>query len=175
MRGSLQIKGTDVELTDAIREAVGERAEKLDHIYGNVINCNVAIESPRRRLAKSTFYSVHIDLTIPGKEIVVTREPHEDLYVAIGDAFEAAERQLQEVVEKRKGKVKKHKGAPVGTVYRLFPTEGYGFIMTEDGREVYFHANSVLNSRFKKLKVGDEVRFVEEIGDQGPQASTVRT
>jgi ribosomal subunit interface protein len=174
MRGSLQIKGTDVELTDAIKQAVGERADKLDHIYGNVINCNVAIESPRRRLAKGTFYSVHIDLTIPGKEIVVTREPHEDLYVGIADAFEAAARQLQEVVEKRKGKVKKHEGAPVGTVYRLFPAEGYGFIMTEDGREVYFHANSVLNTRFKSLKVGDEVRFVEEMGDQGPQASTVR-
>lgn len=174
MRGSLQIKGTDVELTEAIKEAARERADKLDHIYDRVISCNVAIESPRRRYAKGTFYNVHIDLAIPGKEIAVTREPHEDLYVAIGKAFDAAQRQLQEVVEKKTGKVKKHEKVPVGKVYRLFPGKGYGFIMTEDGREVYFHADSVLNSRFRKLKVGDEVRFVEEMGAQGPQASTVR-
>jgi ribosomal subunit interface protein len=174
MRGTLQIKGTDVELTDSIKEAVREKAEKLDRVYDNVINCNVAIESPRRRYAKGTFYNVHIDLTIPGKEIAVKREPHEDLYVAIGEAFDAAHRQLQEFVEKRKGKVKKHDGAPVGKISRLFPGRGYGFLMTEDEREVYFNANSVLNGYFKKLKVGDEVRFVEEMGDQGPQASTVR-
>ena len=59
MRGSLQIKGTDVELTDSIKEAVREKAEKLDRVYDNVINCNVAIESPRRRYAKGTFYGAH--------------------------------------------------------------------------------------------------------------------
>jgi ribosomal subunit interface protein len=174
MRGSLQIKGTGVELTEAIRAAVRERAEKLDRIYDNVISCSVAIESPRRRYAKGTFYNVHIDLTIPGKEIVVKREPDEDLYVAIGEAFDAAQRQMQEFVEKRKGKLKQHEGTPVGTVYRLFPGRKYGFIITADGREVYFNANSVLNSHFKELKLGDQVRFVEEMGDQGPQASTVR-
>ena len=83
MRESLQIKGTDVELTEAIKEAVRERAQKLDHIYDSVINCSIAIESPRRRYAKGTFYNVRIDLTIPGKELAVNREPHEDLYVAI--------------------------------------------------------------------------------------------
>ena len=174
MRGALQIKGTDVELTEAIKEAVREGAEKLDRVYNRVTNCSVAIESPRRRNGKGTFYNVHIDLTIPGKEIVVNREPHEDLYVAIADAFDAAQRQLQEVVEKKKGRVKRHEGAPVGKVYRLFPVEGYGFIRTSEGREIYFHENSVLNSHFRRLKVGDEVRFVEEMGERGPQASTVR-
>jgi cold shock CspA family protein len=62
-----------------------------------------------------------------------------------------------------------------GRILRLFPYEGYGFLETRDHREVYFHRNSVLNRGFDRLEVGDEVRFVEEPGEKGPQASTVAT
>ena len=51
--------------------------------------------------------------------------------------------------------------------------EDFGRILTPDGREIYFHRNSLLNGNFDKLEVGDEVRFSEEMGDQGPHASTV--
>jgi ribosomal subunit interface protein len=174
MRSSLQITGRDFELTGAIKQAVGEKAEKLDHIYDNIISCKVAIESPRRRHEKGTFYNVHIDLTVPGEEIVVKREPNEDLYTAVGEAFDAVQRQLQEFVEKRKGKIKNHEEIPSGKIHLLFPDKGYGFIMTAEGREISFNENSVLNNHFKRLKVGDEVRFVEEMGEKGPQASTVK-
>jgi ribosomal subunit interface protein len=174
MRSSLQITGRDFELTDAIKQAVRERAEKLDNVYENIITCKVAIESPRRRHEKATFYDVHIDLTVPGEEIVVKRDLNEDLYAAIGEAFDAVQRQVQEFAEKRKGRVKKHEEIPYGKIHLLFPDRGYGFIVTAEGREVYFNENSVLNNHFKKLKVGDEVRFVEEMGEKGPQASTVK-
>ena len=55
----------------------------------------------------------------------------------------------------------------------LLINEGYGFLKTPDGREVYFHRNSVLDGRFEDLTLGSEVRFVEEVGEKGPQASTV--
>ncbi|MCK4467404.1 MAG: cold shock domain-containing protein, partial [Desulfobacterales bacterium] len=51
---------------------------------------------------------------------------------------------------------------------------GYGFLTTPDGREFYFHKNSVLDDKFKVLKVGMKVRFVEELGEKGAQASTVK-
>jgi ribosomal subunit interface protein len=175
MRSPLQITGRDFELTDAIKEAVRERAEKLGHIYENIISCKVMVESPRRRHEKSTFHDVHIELTVPGEEIVVKREPNEDLYTAIGEAFDAAQRQLQEFAERRKGRVKKHEEIPSGKIHLLFPDKGYGFIITAEGREIYFNENSVLNDHFKKLKPGDEVRFVEEMGEKGPQASTVKS
>jgi ribosomal subunit interface protein len=174
MRSSLQITGRDFELTDAIKQAVRQRAEKLGDIYENIISCKVMIESPRRRHEKGTFYNVHVDLTVPGEEIMVKREPSEDLYTAIGEAFDAAQRQVQEFADKRKGRVKKHEEIPSGKIHLLYPDRGYGFIMTAEGREIYFNENSVLNNHFKKLKVGDEVRFVEEMGDKGPQASTVK-
>jgi cold shock CspA family protein len=63
---------------------------------------------------------------------------------------------------------------PQARVAKLFPVEGYGYIETPDGREIYFHANSVLNNRFKSLKLGSKVSFTEEAGEKGPQASTVR-
>jgi ribosomal subunit interface protein len=174
MRNSLQITGRDFELTDAIKRAVREGAEKLDHIYENIISCKVTIESPRRRHEKATFYDVLIDLTVPGEDIVVKRELNEDLYAAVGEAFDAAQRQVQEFANKRRGRIKKHEENPSGKIHFLFPDRGYGFITAADGREIYFNENSVLNSYFKKLKVGDEVRFVEEMGEKGPQASTVR-
>jgi len=63
---------------------------------------------------------------------------------------------------------------PRGIVSTLFPERGYGFLTTTDGKEFYFHKNSVLGDKFKNLRIGTKVRFVEELGEKGPQASTVK-
>ena len=97
---------------------------------------------------------------------------NEDVYVAVRDAFKIAQRQLQDYVRERRGDVKHHEDPPHGRILRLF--EDYGFIATPDGREVYFHRNSLLGESFDKLEVGTEVRFAEERGEKGPQASTVK-
>ncbi len=54
------------------------------------------------------------------------------------------------------------------------PLGEFGFIEASDGREIYFHRNSVLNGGFADLSVGARVTFAEEMGDKGPQASTVK-
>jgi len=59
-------------------------------------------------------------------------------------------------------------------VVRISPTRNFGFLQTSAGRELYFHRNSVLNDKFSRLSPGTRVTFVEEMGDKGPQASTVR-
>jgi cold shock CspA family protein len=111
---------------------------------------------------------------MPKEDFVVTREAHADLYVAIRDAFDAARRHLQDQVRKARGDVKHHEEMPTARVSTLFPDRGYGFLTTFDGREIYFHEHSVLGDKFTSLKVGMEVHFVEEPGEKGPQASTVR-
>jgi len=58
-------------------------------------------------------------------------------------------------------------------VVKIFPGEGYGFLEDDEGREIYFHRNSVLDGAFQRLEVGSEVRFAEEAGEKGPQASSV--
>jgi cold shock CspA family protein len=94
--------------------------------------------------------------------------------MVVRHAFEAARRQLQKHVQRRRREVKVHQEprAP-GVIVELVHEEGYGFIETADGQEVYFHRNSVLNDEFRHLKVGTGVRYVEERGEKGPQASTV--
>ena len=98
---------------------------------------------------------------------------YRDVDIAIRDAFDEARRQLEDYARRQRGQVKAHEPASHARVARLFPEAGYGFLETPDGREVYFHRNSVLGANFEDLEVGTEVRFVEELGDKGPQASTV--
>ena len=174
MQLPLQITFRDIDPSPAIEEAIREKADKLDRHAPRIISCRVVVETPHKHQHKGKQYQVRIDLSIPGDEIVVNREPNPDVYVAIRDAFQAAERQLKDYRQRRRGDTKQHDEQPHGRVVRLFPDEGYGFIATADGREVYFHRNAVLETSFDKLAVGAEVRFSEELGEKGPQASTVR-
>jgi cold shock CspA family protein len=162
----------------AIETAVRERASKLEQFAPDVVSCRVRIEAPHKHHRQGKLYAVTVDLRLPGGEVVASREPsahhaHEDVYVAIRDAFKAARRQLQDRVRERRGDVKPHELPPHGKILTLDPERGSGRIATSDGREVYFHRNSVLNADFDKLEPGLEVRFHEELGDEGPQASSV--
>jgi cold shock CspA family protein len=118
-------------------------------------------------------YNVRIDMTVPGAELVIKREPNEDLDVAIRDAFDAARRQLEDFARRHRGAVKHHEELPHARISALFPDKSYGFLTTSDGREIYFHEHSVINCDFKHLQVGMEVHFTEERGEKGPQASTL--
>jgi ribosomal subunit interface protein len=173
MKLPIQITTRNMSLSDAAKNTIREKAEKLDSFHGNIMSCRVLVEVPHRHQHKGVLYNVRIDMTVPGGELVVKREPHEDLYVSIRDAFDAAKRQLQDFAQRQRGEIKAHEGPPTARVVKLFPDEGYGFLETSDGREIYFHRNSVLNQDFLNLEIGTEVRYMEVPGDQGPQASTV--
>ena len=112
-------------------------------------------------------------MTVPGAELVVTRQENEELQVAIRDAFNAAQRRLRDYARRQRGEVKTLETPPQAVVSQLFAAEGYGFLSTPDGRGIYFHRHSVLAPGFDQLAIGTEVRFAEELGDKGPQASTV--
>jgi cold shock CspA family protein len=103
----------------------------------------------------------------------VKRQPQAQLRTALQDAFDVAKRQVQDYVRRRRGFVKTYLPVNHARVRTLFQWEGYGFLEDHQGREIYFHRNSVLNGAFDRLTEGAEVRFVEEEGDEGPQASTV--
>jgi ribosomal subunit interface protein len=175
MKHPLQITVRNMSLSDAAKAAIQDKAAKLDAVDDRIIGCRVLVEIPHKHRHQGVLYNVRIDLTIPGAELVVTREPHEDLYVAIRDAFNAARRQLRQRRRKQDidGVIPRPVPQPEARVSRLFPIDGYGFLETPDGREIYFHRNSVLHDGFDRLEVGTRVRYVEEEGEKGPQASTV--
>jgi cold shock CspA family protein/ribosome-associated translation inhibitor RaiA len=168
-----------MEHSEAIEALVREKAARLDTFAHHIMSCRVVVEPAGKHHLHGNLYEVHIDLTLPGEEIAVTREPSEhteyrDIHVALRDAFDSARRQLEDYVRRRRGAVKTLETAPHARVSKLLPQEDYGFIETPDGREIYFHRHSVLHEGFDDLQIGTEVTFVEEEGKKGPQASTVK-
>ena len=178
MNVPLQITFRNMEPSEAVEAAVREKAEKLNHFFPHIMSCRVVIELRHQHHRRGNIFDPHIDIKVPGKEIAVSREAgldhaHEDVYVALRDAFNAAKRILQDHSDQIKQHVKTHETAPHGKIMQLNPKQDFGLIQTPDGREIYFHRNSILNSRLDDLKIGDSVRFHEESGEQGPQASSV--
>jgi len=113
MQIPVQITFRDMEPSAAIEERVRERAAKLERYFDRITSCRVIVEEPHLRQHKGKLFHVRVDITVPGNELVANRSSadnhaHEDVYVAIRDAFKAAERQLEEHAKKRQGRVKTH-------------------------------------------------------------------
>ncbi len=173
MKLPLDISARDVRVNEETEELIRDKASKLDRIYDQIIGCRVKIDMPHRSQRTGMTYNVSIDITIPGGELVVKRESDQDLRVAIVNSFDIAQRRLKDYTERQRGEVKTHLEKAVARVVRIFPEEGYGFLATPEGREVYFHENAVLGGKFESLNVGSAVTFVEESGDKGDQAVSV--
>jgi ribosomal subunit interface protein len=167
-----------MEPSEAMAARIRREAQKLDRFHDHIMACRVTVEAPHQHHHQGSLYQVKVDLTVPGTELVAShqqhdRHEHEDAYVAVRDAFDAVQRQLEDYARRRRGKVKRHTVPPHGMIKQLVPMADYGIIATADGREIYFHRNSVVDTTFDQLQVGDEVRFIEQQGESGPQASTV--
>lgn len=171
----VQVTFRDMDPSDAVTAHVERRSAKLDTFFDRLVRCHVVLEEPHRHHKHGKKFHVRIDMAVPGKELVVSKnmeDNKEDLYAAIDDAFNDAERVLEEHARQLKD-TRQRETPPLGVVSKLFVDRGYGFLEARDGHEVYFHRNSVLGKPFEKLKIGCKVRFAEEDGDKGPQASTV--
>lgn len=179
MQIPFEITFEGMDPSDAVRARIEKEIGRLERFHDRITSCRVAVKAPSKHKRQGGLFEVRIYLVIPGGgEVSVRRNPandhaHEDVYVAIRDAFAAARRQLQDKDRKIDGEVKLHEAPPQGKIARIFYYEGYGFIETPDGGEVYFHRNSVADADFEKLEAGQQVRFTEVIGEEGPQASVV--
>lgn len=176
MQSPVQVTFRDIPPSPALSAHVERRAAKLDTYFDRIVRCHVVVEADHRHSKHGQNFHVRIDLHVPGKELVVSKNPSdskEDPYATIDAAFGDAERVLEDYARKLHPDTKVHLRPPHGRVSKLFPDRGYGFIEDEDGREIYFHRNSVIGVNFDKIEVGTRVRYAEEDGDKGPQASTV--
>jgi cold shock CspA family protein len=180
MQTPLQVDFQGVPKTPQVKDAIEKHVAQLEQRYGRVTSCRVSLRAPGGHHQNGGLYEVNIQLSLPnGREVNVGRtapadERRADLTFAINDAFKRARRRLQDNVRRLQGAVKQHDGPPAATVVRLDPSGEYGFFETGDGREIYFHCNSVLDAGFSRLAIGSRVSFMEEPGEKGPQASTVR-
>jgi cold shock CspA family protein len=181
MRVALETSYRDVKKTEALENLIAEKTEKLERICDHMMSCRVALERTQKQASGGDLYRIRLDLTVPpGHEVVVKKEGREDApgdpaAALVRQAYDVAFRELKELVGRQRREVKSHPEQEVsGVVAKLFSEGRYGFITALDGRELYFHENSVVGQSFDELQVGDGVRFAEEQGDEGPQASTVQ-
>lgn len=188
MQVPVDIRFRHVEPSDTLEATIRDRVAALEHYSDRITACHVTVDHVgakrnvthgriHHRQGAGSHYRVSIRVLVPGAELFVGRDPDEhtnfeDAYAAINEAFDAMRRQLQDTVRTERHDVKHHVRPLHGRVSRLM--NGFGFLTTELGRELYFHENAVVGG-FAKLAVGDEVRFAEHPGEgeKGPQASTV--
>lgn len=177
MQRPLRLRWRHLDPSDAIAARVEEEVRHLERIFDRIVGCQVTVEAPSRHHRHGDAQvQVRVELDVPGSTLVVGRLPaaaRADAYFAVREAFREVRRQLRDHAARSGARVKAHAPPALAAVAWVYPANGYGFLRTAEGREVYFHEHAVLGAGFGALHAGSVVRFVEEPGEAGPQASTV--
>ena len=174
-----QITFRGLEARPEIHEMIEEKLAKLEEVSDRITSCRVTVEMRSAKGHKGQLYQVAVEMEVPGGTVNVNNKPgdlgaHEDLRVAIRDSFDAARRQLREYMARMAEQTTHpHPERRHGTVVRLFPEDGYGFIETTEKDEVFFDRASVNNNGWKQLDILSEVAFTHKEGEKGPYAANV--
>ena len=187
MQVPVEIAFHNIQRSDWVELEIRERIARLERIFERLVTCRVRVERRATNASNSIPTVVRIEIGVPGhKDLVVSHEPEHlqqkfadpDMRNAINEAFRIAERQLVAFKEQIKGRTKAvlsdTQNQFLGQVAEIAPERDHGFLLTKEGGLLYFHRNSVLNGDFDTLKRGDEVHYVEDLGDTGPTAVKVR-
>jgi len=173
-----EVSFRNVDVSDRQREMIDKEIAKLERYYDSIIRCRVVVEMPHRHSEHGNLYRTAIRVTVPTDELVVSRDPadeesHRDLEASVKDAFRAMRRQLEDHSRERRSERQGRPRMQFGKVARIMDGDGYGFIHTPDGREVYFHEGSLVGCDLEEVQAADRVRFVEGEGEEGPMAEEV--
>lgn len=180
METPVEIDYQGMVATGDLRDAITRRLQQFEERFGRITAGRVALKTPSGHHHTGGLFEINIHLALPdGSEVNVghTRQDdrrYADLHFALNHNLQASAPPAAGQGAKAGGTVKSHWGQSVGIVRQLDPLGEFGFIETSEGREIYFHRNSVLNGDFSRLTVNARVSYAEEEGDKGPQASTVR-
>jgi ribosome-associated translation inhibitor RaiA len=187
MQVPVEIAFHNIESSPWAEEVIRARIKKLEKIYDRLTSCRVRVDQRNKNPTGTIPPVVHIEMGIPGrKDLVVSHEPDHlqrkfqapDLRNAIHEAFRIAEDRLVELKKQRQCRTRdpQHDAENqfLGQVAEMHPENDFGFLLTKEGGLLYFHRNSLLSGNFDRLRQGDEVFYVEDVGDTGPIATKVR-
>ncbi len=174
----LQITFRHMEPSPALQERIRKLMSRLDKFSAHILHCQVVVEEPHQHGHQGSLFEFRIEITVPDEKIVVARthdlnHAHENAYVSLRDAFRSVRRQLEDYERRHRKGIKAHVEPLQGRICEIDPRRSFGRIETEDGRLFYFHGNSLVGGRLEDLVTGLRVRFSEQPGDLGPQASGV--
>lgn len=187
MQAPIEIAFHNIEKADWAENAIRDHVARLEQMFDRLTTCRVQVDQRANNANNTIPPVVRIELSVPGhRDIVVAHEPDRlqrkfqapDLHNAINEAFRIAERQLGQFKDQLKDRTAagRHEAANemLGQIVEITPAEDFGFLLTASGGLLYFHRNSVLTGDFDRLEVGDQIHYVEEMGDTGPIATKVR-
>lgn len=170
----LQIESRNVGMTPRWKTEIEERMAGIQAGHEDITHARVTLtKNPHHKIAKNVAEALVV-LTLPGRHTITARKEDKTFEEAIRAAFSSIDIELTKYRDKRASRDVRIPPVPLhGVVCKLFPQEGYGFILQEGGGEVYFHRNAVHGITFEELQDGTEVAFNVEPGEKGPQATTV--
>ncbi len=181
MRIPLEISFHGLETSESLEQIIRNDAAKLERVCDRLISCRVGIKLDQKSSNTSNQFRIKIEMRVPpGHNLVVTnksgvKDAPDDLPAVIKTTFKSAHRRLKQLMEKQQGARKSHPQQEItGIITKIFSGEGYGFLRTIEGDEVYFHQNSIVNDDFDRLEPGTGVSYTTEIGEKGLQASSVQ-
>ena len=187
MQVPMEIAFHNIDKSEWAENVIREHVADLERIYDRLITCRVRVEKRANNSRHTIPPVVRIEMSVPGHtDIVVAHEPEHlqrkfqtpHLQTDIKEAFRIAERRLTAFKNQRNDHtaVGRHEASNEfrGQVAEMNPDRDFGFLITKEGGLLYFHRNSVLAGDFDAFERGQEVHYVEDVGDTGPIATKVR-
>ncbi|MHA6262132.1 HPF/RaiA family ribosome-associated protein [Arenibacterium sp. CAU 1754] len=171
-----QISFRGLDPTPDILDVIKDKIAKLEQVHNRITSCRVIVEQPHQKGTKGHIHHVSIEIEVPTGRVIVNRKPgdvnaHEDLRVALRDSFNTARRQLLGQLHRHDPvQVKSHPEKAQGTVVDVFPTDGFGFLETPGGEELYFQRDSMATEEWDDISVGSTLHFSRMDGEKGPYA-----
>jgi len=181
MRIPLEISFQGLSRSESLEQLIRKDAAKLERVCDDLISCRIGIKLNQKSRNTANPFRIRIEMRFPpNNNLVVThnsgiKEAADDLPTAVKNAFKTAQRRLKRLVEKQQAEMKSPPQQDMmALVIKIFADEGYGFIRSLDGEEIYFHRNSVLNNDFDRLEPGTGVNYTAALGEKGLQATSVQ-
>jgi ribosomal subunit interface protein len=173
MQQPLQITFRDIDHSAAVEARIREKIDKLDTFYNHITSCKVVVGMVQKHQQQGKLHNISIFVSVPGKEFAVSHQPNENLYLAIQGAMDSLREQLDTYHRRLYGDTKDHGERLPGEIVRLMEDDCYGFIADEEKNEYYFNLTHLIGVKFNQLHVGDKVRFMPAVGNEGLQARRV--
>ena len=181
MRIPLEISFHGMSRSESIEQIIHKDVAKLERVCDRLISCRVGVKQDQKSSKTANPFRIRIEMRVPpGHNLVVTntsglKEAADDLPTTVKNTFKSAQRKLKQLVEKQQGERKSHPEQEIsGIITKIFSQEGYGFLRSLEGDEIYFHRNSIVNDDFDQLQPGTGVSYTVEAGEKGLQASSVQ-
>jgi cold shock CspA family protein len=181
----LQLTFRNTDRSKWIEEAVEAELIKLEKFSDQIQQCRVVIEKSNNHHHKANIFHVRVSMIVEGKEIIVSKESAsesagKDVHTALKHAFDVIPKKLEKLdrlddpVHLRHCKKREYYTIiEHAQVARVFTEDGFGFLQTTDGNEVYFEKDSLVGGLFDQLLPGTDVAFAAEAGRDGPVVSWV--